>query len=1291
MATLVLQAAGAFVGTALGGPVGAIIGQAAGALAGNIFDRQLISTIGAKDSFGPRLARMPAINASEGAAVARVYGRARVGGSLVWTTRFEEVATTQRVGGTGGKGSRPSSTSYSYFGNFAIALCEGPISEIRRIWADGKELDQTEYTIRVYAGDESQQPDPLIIAKEGVDNAPAYRGIAYAVFERMPLVDFGNRIPLFSFEVVRSIDTLAEKITAVCVIPGSSEYGYETNLTLQYLQPGVTVSENRHQLMRSSDWTASLDSLQALCPNLKSVALVVTWFGDDLRAGECNVEPRVENSEKTTNGEPWLVAGLNRQTANIVSQYDGKPAFGGTPSDSAVVSAIQDLNERGLNVVFYPFLMMDIPHDNSLPDPWNGGTAQPPYPWRGRVTCHPAPGQPATVDATPTASTQINQFFGSATPGPSEFSYRRFILHYANLCVQAGGVGSFLIGSEIVSLTRVRSGSEIYPAPNQLVALADDVRVIAGVATRISYAADWTEYSAHVLDGGNEVRFPLDPLWSATAIDFVGIDVYWPMTDWRDEEGHLDEDLASSIYDSTYLKSRLTAGEAFDWHYVDDSAREAQSRTPIGDGSAGKPWVFRAKDIRGWWQNPHYERVSAQELAQPTGWVPESKPIWFTEIGCPAVDKGSNAPNVFPDKKSSENNIPPFSTGSRDDLIQKRVLEAIIDTYSPQSNGFIDADNPVSSVYGARMVESDQIHIWAWDARPFPAFPALSDVWADADAWETGHWINGRLEAAPTDSLFRALVGEIPDLDPDLINSKTGSILDGYIIDLPMSPRRAIEPLLAFCCADVVISGGAISFVDRRCGNRLLIDEDDLALSGDDDLVVTSRSQESELSRAITISVHDGDRDYQTITGQSRRLEGFATRETSLDIPVVCARNEVKRRAEVILQDMWVGRETIVLGLPPSRIDIEVGDHLAITTNGVSREFRVTEIEDGLMRRINGRAIQPEVFQTVLDVQSREPVKAPPVFGPPDVRVLDLAIAKNQPVTLQYLAVFADPWPGSMAVWRARGSESYELHKIISKPAIIGTTLSDFLSGPASRYDQVNQLTIELTYGALPGLSVLEQLAAKSAIAIQGADKSWEIIAYRNAELIGSNQYRLTNFIRGLGGQTHLSQRTVAAGAAVVLLDDAVIPLTGATSDINVSHIYKIGPARRDYSDPSYVQSEFTASNLALLPYAPVHIKARRVGGDIIISFIRRSRVESDTWENVEVPLGEAAEKYEIEIISAGNPVRTVALGTTSFTYESADEITDFGSVQTQIDVRIFQISETMGRGIPFSGTLDIT
>ena len=330
--------------------------------------------------------------------------------------------------------------------------------------------------------------------------------------------------------------------------------------------------------------------------------------------------------------------------------------------------------------------MMDIPAGNTLPDP-NGGVCQPAYPWRGRITCDPAPGLAGSADRTDAARAQVAAFCGTATPADfdasgdgvayrgDDFGYRRMILHYAHLGRLAGGVDGFIIGSELRGLTQLRDGADAFPFVEQLVDLAAAVKQVLGPRTAVTYGADWSEYFGyHPADGTGDVFFNLDPLWASPAIDAVGIDNYMPLSDWRDGDiASGNPDGFETACDPAGLRSMIAAGEGFDWYYRSDGDRAARRRTPITDGLAGKPWVFRFKDLEGWWSSEHRERRGGREAAAPTSWLPGSKPFWFTEIGCPAVDKGANRPGVFPDPKSSGGAMPDFSTGARDDLMQRRI------------------------------------------------------------------------------------------------------------------------------------------------------------------------------------------------------------------------------------------------------------------------------------------------------------------------------------------------------------------------------------------------------------------------------------------------------------------------------------------------------------------------------------------------------------------------------------------------------------------------------------------
>jgi len=1287
MATLVLQTIGSVAGGAIGGPVGSSIGRLIGGVGGSFIDSALQPHASPRYAIGPRLKSMDGITSMEGAGAPRVYGRARIGGQMIWATRFLErvnasFSQTQQQGkGGGGAGGKSIQFTYSYSANFAIGLCEGPIAFVRRIWADGSELDMMTLPIRIYVGSEDQAPDPLIVAKEGAENAPAYRGLAYIVFDDLPLAPFGNRIPQFTFEVVKPVEGLGALIRAVDLIPGATEAGYHPALKLNFYSPGVTAAENRHQLTAATDWTASLDALQALCPNLESVALVVAWFGDDLRAEHCTIAPRVDAAFKTIgqfNFWPpdWSVAGLTRSTARLVSQIDGRSAYGGTPSDASVLAAIADLKARGLAVTFYPFVMMDVPPGNALPDPYAGAIGQPAFPWRGRITCDPAPGQPGSPDASAAAATQLNAFFAR---------YRDFILHYADLCVAAGGVEAFLIGSELIGLTRVRSAPGDYPAVAALTALAADVKTILGAQTKISYAADWTEYGAHVPASG-EVRFPLDPLWASSAVDFVGVDVYWALSDWRDGDAHLDAQEAASIYDLAYLTSRVATGEAYDWHYADANARATQNRTPISDG-LGKPWIFRQKDILSWWSQPHYERVGGAELVTPTAWTPQSKPIWIVETGCPAVDRGANAPNVFPDPRSSEGGLPYFSRNGRDDLMQARFVEAMIAHFDPSSSGGA-ARNPTSSVYAGPMVDPSRLHIWCWDARPFPAFPTQTDAWSDAANWETGHWLNGRLEGASLDRLLPALADAVSAPEGVAPRPNVGGFVDGYVLERPMSPREAIDPLSALFGFDAVADAGALRFVERRGQRAHDIGEDDIVVGKTSSLVTLTRAQESELPQEIALSYCDSESDFQMARVLSRRLEGRSARQSEAQAAVMTHRANAQALADMWLQDLWVGRETAEFALRPSLIALRPGDLVRLGAAGADRLFQIQRIADGASRQVSARAADGSVYDAAAPLLRRANVVSPKMVGPPQVEILDLALAREEEA-LSYVAAFADPWPGALAIWRMTFEGGYEQVAIIDKRAIIGETLDVLKPGPVGRFDKGNGVTVTIGAGQLSSVDDLAALAGRTAMAIR-VDDDWEIFAFAQAELVGDKTYRLSRLIRGLGGEEHLATREAPAGSTVVLLNDAIAPLARKVSEIGAPLVYRIGPANRDYGEPIFVQPTVAATNKVLRPYAPTKARAKRTPGGVVIDFVRRGRLDSDAWESLDIPLGEASESYEADIALPGSATRTLTGAATSLLYAAADELADFGAPQSELMLSLYQMSATVGRGFPLTTTLTV-
>ena len=1314
MATVVLSAVGAAVGGSLGGTFlglsSAVLGRAVGATLGRVIDQRLMGQGSDVVEHG-KVDRFRLTSSGEGSAISQLYGRMRLGGQVIWASDFlESVATS---GGGKGAPSAPETNTYSYTVSLALALCEGEITRVGRVWADGDEIAVNDLNMRVYTGSRDQLPDPLMEAIEGQGQVPAYRGTAYVVIENLALQDFGNRVPQLSFEVVRpeqpeqdgADEEMTRAVRAVAMMPGTGEYALATTAVHYIDQANGRWSANVNTPAGQTDFTVSMDSLQDELPNCEAAAMIVSWFGNDLRCGSCELRPKVERKDIEGENMPWVVSGTDRAAAEEIASEDGRPIYGGTPSDTAVVEAIRSLNDAGKAVMFYPFVLMDQQLGNTLPDPYNPGGTQPHLPWRGRITTSIAPGVDGSPDGTAVADAEVEAFFGTAkasdfeleptfsffnilnpqTPtlvrfnGDEQWSLSRFVLHYAALCAVAGGVEAFCIGSELRGLTQIRGAGNSFTFVQKLRELAAEVRIILGPDTKISYASDWTEYFGYQpQDGTGDRYFHLDPLWSDPNIDFIGIDNYMPLSDWRDGEDHADADW-NSIYNLDYLRANIAGGEGYDWYYHSVDAEAAQIRTPITDEAHDEPWVWRYKDIRNWWSNTHHERVNGVRSGTATAWEPGSKPIWFTELGCAAVDKGTNEPNKFLDQKSSESSLPKYSNGARDDLIQKQYLRAMHSYWGDVSN------NPVSDEYGGPMIDMSRAFVWAWDTRPYPFFPNAVGTWSDGENYPRGHWISGRTSART----LASVVGEICDR-AGLVDYDTSGLhgyVRGYVVEDVASARSALQPLMLRYAFDAIERDGVLKFVMRTGLDAMTLPSESFAISADlDGRLEQSRESEADLAGRVRLRFVQTDGNFDVLSEEAILADDATHSVSTTDLPMALTRPEGRQITERWLSEARIAREAVRLALPPSMSRIGAGDVVEIMADQSEGPglYRVDRVEHGEMQLLEAVRIEPEVYvpSELSDELAGVREFVPPV--PLTSVFMDLPLLTGEEVEhAPYAAISGTPWPGSVAIYQSPTDSDFVLNSIVAARSSMGFTKSSLQRAQGGLIDRGEALEVELTYGTLQSTSDVALLNGANLVAIgDGSPNNWELFQFRDAELIAPGRYLLSHRLRDQLGSDAVGPDIWPVGSWFVVLNGVPSQIDLARNLRRVSQTYRIGPARRGYDDPSYQEFVHAFDGNGLRPYRPVHLLASDNGGDLDISWTRRTRQDGDEWELPDVPVGEDSESYTVRVLKDGALVREVVVGTQGWTYDSGAQASD--GVVGGFEVAVAQNSARFGPG-PFS------
>jgi hypothetical protein len=459
-------------------------------------------------------------------------------------------------------------------------------------------------------------------------------------------------------------------LRGIALIPGTGEFTYDPVAYSGRLPGGSMGPINSYFLAgagEGADIMLALDQLRSQFPNCETVAVIVSWFLDSLDASACKVYPSStyiggEFQPRKGGSDSWRVSDVTLETAGLIpiSKPDGLHAsFGGTPSDQSIVRCLQEIKRRGFKAVLYPFLNVDA-------------TGKP---WRGQVGFSP--------DLSSGAAAAVARFLGSAsaddfTPDEArltvhysgdvlDFTYRRFILHYAHLATLAGGVSLFVIGSELNGLEAIRGPSWTiagaidgaghavwdYPFVDGLKTLASDVRAIfddAGLARNLSarenlivYSPDWTQWMGVQHADAPGIVPHLDTLYAHDAIDFVAFDNYAPLSDWTTGDGGLDArnwaalrptswpvadpstigfglSGAPDIHSIDYLKSNIEGGEKGDFWYSnyttskgsDPNGSGAIVTAPQGDRLSQSrnrfypgQELFAFKKLRWWWNNTH--------------------------------------------------------------------------------------------------------------------------------------------------------------------------------------------------------------------------------------------------------------------------------------------------------------------------------------------------------------------------------------------------------------------------------------------------------------------------------------------------------------------------------------------------------------------------------------------------------------------------------------------------------------------------------------------------------------
>ncbi len=528
---------------------------------------------------------------------------------------------------------------------------------------------------------------------------------------------------------------------------------------------------------------------------------------------------------------------------------------------------------------------------------------------------------------------------------------------------------------------------------------------------------------------------------------------------------------------------------------------------------------------------------------------------------------------------------------------------------------------------------------------------------------------------------------DVSDLESDNVQ--------GYIISRQASARQAVEPLGKSYSFDAVESDGQIKYIKRGINAPVAtIDYEDLAAHefGQEpgDVATITRRQEDELPKAISVTYINTDNDYQAGSELAQRINTTSLTSISEELPEATDADHAATVANKLLWEAWSSRTEYSFATTRKYAHLDPADVVLVEkTPGSYLRLRIASATDtGLLCEFTAVEDVPSIYGQEWAGSPTASTGQSLASPPPGttLKIIDIPLLRDvDDFAGVYSAVGSTSasWRGATVFGGNSESTLGDLITLTNK-SVVGTS-SDALAnytGPRF-FDMTNTVTVYTT-GELYNASRADVLTNRANACTLGG----ELMAFLTATLNADGSYTLSGLLRGQFG-TERAMSTHVAGESFAMLQNAGIgKLTEQIGDINTSRIYKaVSLGQRLSQAPSI---PFTPTGVVLKPYAPFNLRKAASGSDWVLSCQRRTRY-SENWLRGIVPLGEGSEAYEWEIYTSSaftTVIRTLTSSTSSATYTSAMQTADFGTAQTTLYVRVYQMSSAIGRGFPLTATV---
>ena len=1324
MATLAIAGAGALLGsTVIGGSVGLQAGWLVGSVVGS-----LLFPGSSQNTEGPRLQDARVSTSAYGVPINVLHGTSRLAGNTFWAEDPIQKSKTEEVG----KGSGPTQTTFTTTISFAVGFCEGPVTTIRKMWANGELIYDTTgassstkafpFVFRFYPGAGDQEADPLIVSDSAQGYAPSWKDLCYVVFEDFPIDTFGI-IPSITAELVETGVIPADIVTFEPNTAGEAD-GQDLVIDSSFPPPiflklydndltPTTMTFRTSSIVnaRGGTFTAAAASQgyyidQEFVEGSGPASFFIDTSGFDMTgtviSAQCEmmvpVESTTTNKRTRITTAEGVVVGV-RQTG--AGNGPGAPAEDWHEYDVISTTLTSDTNFIEISYQAAKGYVREIYVNISF----NGGSNA------ASVVAGATPEpEVTTVDTGGIVSdlqdTIISRGFNRLY-SPQRGTADDIIgvdIDTGNVTTRARFVQHRFTDPELLAVEPATGDLFIYDAPSNTTAkiqgesgtvLKQNVGIQGVKGVPISKGANQTfivgktgtnQYTVTDTLSSNINTYTLDRgSWTVSNVhpgkdnQGVGYTVEKSTTQIRIVEFSLKPSDSVQIGGQNVGPLELNVNVIASIDNNDFVGVGVTSIGPILDIDAECYFSFVSNSVIG----------SVQ--MSPSSWIwkyslTTNALLWATEVPFPFFSQ------LTPQASAGYSNIEGGTLAWRNDSSRLAMIDIATGMLDSNLDGLISYSNTdIAPGY------------WNADKNAFYSVDNSGDItkFISAGSELVSVSLRGVIYKICRDS-------NLEDDQIDLSGIPADASVHGFSQTRQTTQMEYIRVLATAFNFDFTESEGKLKFVMRGAEPVMTLTSADIIAPDDpeDALYVPVSNDAESIPTELYVTYLDIKNDYTQQTEQAKRPSSqdsiFSVRTTNrptLELAIAEEAVNIKRLAYALLYEGWAERTSIPVRYPRDFLMLEATDVVTLDFYSSSRA-RIVSAEYGADNtlELTLRLEQSGNYNLEVIEDADEPLVETPVIPTLTLSqqfIMDIPLLRDVDVAnlgesrLYHAAkVAVEDWSGAN-LFTSSDDVVFEVSNAFTdRPAygFLSTTLPSVSSPYAT--DLTNSITVAMAYGGdqLESVSRLEMLNGSNRAAIQKVDGSWELVGFADVIDNLDGSFTLSTLLRGLRG-TELEVDGHNVGDQFVLLNpDDLIGTALPLGSLDFELYYKAVTFNTlDEDTPS---TPFTHTGKDLHPYPVVSQKAILNGVNIDFTWLRQTRLGGELVNaNDTPPLIEDTEAYEIDIYntSGDTVLRTLTTSSEFAIYEEADILADFGSYPTTIKVAIYQMSVQVGRGF---GTL---